>query len=65
MLEDAPQLGRPAEVDCDQIETGIENNPHHTMQEIADVLKIAKSIKLLVKIKNASFILQKKTIWTF
>ena len=30
------------------------------MQEIADILKISKSIKLLVKVKNVSFILQKK-----
>ena len=33
------------------------------MRKIADILK--KSIKLLVKVKNVSFILQKKTKWTF
>ena len=59
-LDDAPQLGRPVEVDSDQVETLIENNQRYTMQEIADILKISKSIKLLVKIKNVSFILWKK-----
>ena len=59
-LDDAPWSGRPVEVDSDQIETLIENNEHYTMWEIADILKISKSIKLLVKMKNVSFILQKK-----
>ena len=30
------------------------------MQEIANILKISKSIKLLVKMKNVSFVLWKK-----
>ena len=30
-LHDAPQSGRPVEVDSDQIETLIENNQHYTM----------------------------------
>ena len=30
------------------------------MQEIANILKISKSIRLLVKMKNVSFNLQKK-----
>ena len=30
LLDGAPQLGRPAEVDSDQIETLIENNQHYT-----------------------------------
>ena len=64
-LDDAPWLGRPVEVDSDHIETLIENNQYSTMQEIADILKMSKSIKLLVKMKNGSFILQKKTTWTF
>ena len=34
------------------IETLIENNKHYTMWEIANILKISKSIKLVVKIKN-------------
>ena len=37
LLDDAPQLGRPVEV---------------------DILKISKSIKLLVKMKNVSFTLR-------
>ena len=49
-------LGRPVEVDSDQIETLTENNQHYTMWEIADIRKISKSIKLLVKVNN---ILQK------
>ena len=48
-LDDAPQLGRPVEVDSDQVETLIENNQRYTMQEIADILTISKSIKSLVK----------------
>ena len=51
---------RPVEVDSDQIETSIKNNEHYTTREIADIFKISKSIKLLVKMKNMSFILQKK-----
>ena len=35
------------------------------MWEIGDTLKIFKSIKLLVKMKNVSFILQKKVSRTF
>ena len=54
-LDDASRSGRPAEVDNDQIKTLIENNQHYITQEIADILKISKSIKLLVKMKNVSF----------
>ena len=43
-LEDAAQSGRPVEGDSDQIETSIENNQHYTMWEIANILKISKSI---------------------
>ena len=42
-LDDAPQSGRPVEVDSEQTETFIENNQHYTTQEIADILKIPKS----------------------
>ena len=59
-LDDAPQLSKPVEVDSDQIEIFTENNQHYTRLEISDILKISKSIKLLVKTKNVSFILQKK-----
>ena len=60
-LDDAPRSGRPVEVDSDQIETLIVYNQCCTMWERADLLKISKSINLLVKIKNVSSILQKKT----
>ena len=65
MLDDAAQLGRSVEVGSDQIETLNEHDQHYTMWEIANILKLSKSIKLLVKIKNVSFILQKTTKWTF
>ena len=58
--DDAPQSGRPVEGDSDQMETLIENNQRYTTWEIADILKISKLIKLLVKMKNVSFILQEK-----
>ena len=53
-LDDVARSGRPAEVDRDQIETLTENNQRCTMQERADILKISKCIKLLVKMKNVS-----------
>ena len=56
-LDDAPWLSRPVEVDSNHIETLIENDQCYTPWEIADILKISKSIKLLVKMKNVSFIL--------
>ena len=37
-LDNAPQLGRPVEVDSDQIETIIENNQCYTTREIANIL---------------------------
>ena len=51
-LDDAPQPGRPVEVDSDQIETLIENNQCYTMWEVANILKISRSINLLVKMKK-------------
>ena len=60
LLVGAPWSSRPIEVDSDQIETLIENNQRYTMKEIADILKISKSMKLLVKMKNVPFILWKK-----
>ena len=55
-LDDAPRSGRQVEIDHDQIKTRIENHQCSTMWEIADILKILKSIKLQVKMKNVSFI---------
>ena len=45
--DDAPWSGRPVEVDGYQIQTLIENN--QPRWEIGDILKISKSIKLLVE----------------
>ena len=42
-MDDAPLLGRPVEVDSDQIETLTENNQPYTTRERADILKISKS----------------------
>ena len=42
-LDDTPRLGKPVEVDSDQIETLIENNQHSTTWETANTLKISKS----------------------
>ena len=44
-LDDAPQSGRPVEVGSGEIKTLIENSPHYTTQEIADILKTSTSIK--------------------
>ena len=54
-----PQSCRPVEVDSGQSETLTENNQCYTMQEIADILKISKSIKLLVKMENVSYFMEK------
>ena len=51
-LDDVPQVGRLVEVDSDQMETVIENNQYYNMWEIGNILKISKSIQLLVKMKN-------------
>ena len=56
-MDDTPQADRPVKVDSDQIKILIENKQRYTMREIADILKISKSIKLQVKMKNVSFIL--------
>ena len=59
-LDNAPWLGRPVEVDSNQIKTLSENNQCNTMWEIADILKISKSMKLSEKMKNVPFILREK-----
>ena len=63
-LDNAPGSGRPVEVDSDQNEKLIENNQRYTTKEIADILKISKSIKLLVKMKTVFYFME-KTKWTF
>ena len=57
---DVPQLGRPVEVDNDQIKKLIENNKHYIVQEIANIFKISKSTKVLVKLESVLFIYGKK-----
>ena len=44
----------------DQIKILIENNQCYPTWEIADKLKIPKTIKLMVKMKNVSFILHRE-----
>ena len=51
-LGDTPWSGRPVEVDSDQIPTFTENCQCYTTPEMAGILKIPKSIELLVKMKN-------------
>ena len=62
-LIDTPWLGKPVEVDSDQIEMLIENNQGYTTWEIANVLKIAKSVRLLVKMKTYFTEKTKQTFW--
>ena len=59
MLDDAPWSERPVEVDSDQIKTLTENNQQHFRWEIANILKISKSINLLVKMKNVFYFMEK------
>ena len=48
------------EVDSDQIKTLSEDNQRYTTWKVADMLRISKSIKLLVKVKRYIFYLQEK-----
>ena len=59
-LDNAPQSGGPVEVDSHQIKELTGNNQPSTTWEIANTLKISKLIKLLVKVKNVSYILLEK-----
>ena len=47
----APWPGRPADVDNEHIETLTENSQCSATQERADILRISRSVKLLVKMK--------------
>ena len=44
MLNNAPWFGQPVEVDSDEVEIIIDSNQCYTMQDIANILKISKSI---------------------
>ena len=46
-------------VGSDPIDTLIEENQCYTMQEASDIPKISKSIKLLVKMKNVFYFMEK------
>ena len=59
-LDSVSPSGRPVGVDSNQTETLTENNQCYTMQEIADILNISKSIKLLVKMKKCVFYFMEK-----
>ena len=48
-LDNAPWSDRPVEVDRDEVKTLTGNNQCYTTWEMADILKISKSINLLVK----------------
>ena len=43
LLDDAPWLGSPVEIDSDQIKALIKNTQSYIMSLIADILKISKS----------------------
>ena len=58
--DDAPPSGRWVEADSNQSEVLVENNQRHTTQERANILRMPKAIKLLVKMRNMSFISRKK-----
>ena len=58
-LDDVLQFGGPAEVNSNQTETIIENSQRSVTQEIDDILKISKSIKLLLKMKNVFYFMEK------
>ena len=48
-LDNAPWMGRPVEVDSDQIETLIEKNQHYIMQEIVHILYFEYFVILQIK----------------
>ena len=53
--------GGAADVGGDRTETLTENNRRHTTWEMADILKIPKSITLLVKMKNVFYFMENYT----
>ena len=59
LLDDPPQLGRPGEVNSEQIETLIKNKQCYTTWDIDNTLTISKSIKLLGKTKNIFYFMEK------
>ena len=55
-------LGRPVEVDSDQIETVTENNQCYTTLEIANMVKISKSMVIAENKKDCVFYFMEITI---
>ena len=57
------EYGEGAMTDC--VKSGLQNFNFFITQEIADILKISKSIKLLLKMKNLSYVIEetKQTSW--
>lgn len=43
-LKDQERSSRPSTTDDDQIKTLIENNPRYTIRELAEIVKISKTI---------------------
>ena len=64
-LDDAPQLGRQLKLIARKVETLIENSQCSTMQETAGILKISKSIHLLVKMEMYLLFYRKKPYGLF
>ena len=64
-MYDALQVGKPIEVNSDQMSTLTDNNQYYTTQEIAIILKIPTSIKLLVKNEKCVFYFTEKTYRLF
>ena len=64
MLDIVPRLGRPAEVDSDQLKISIENNQCYITWEIAHTLKIPKLI-VIGENEKCIFYFMEKTKWTF
>ena len=64
-FQDDGWSGRLVEVDSNQIETLIENNVIYTTWEIANILKISKSVKLLVKMQKKCVFFMDKNTQTF
>ena len=60
MPDDAPRLGRSVEVDMDHTETLTENNQHYTTWEVANILKIPKSVVIGENEKCVFYFTEKK-----
>ena len=57
-MDNVPWLDRPVEVDSNQIKT-LTDNQCYTTWEIANILKISNSVKLLMRMKNVFYFMEK------